>query len=47
MLMDRGMDTGDMLLKAETEINLLDNALDLAITLSSQGADLLLETLFK
>ncbi|MGD1918027.1 MAG: methionyl-tRNA formyltransferase [Pleurocapsa sp.] len=47
MLMDRGMDTGDMLLRAETEINLLDNALDLAITLSSQGADLLLETLFK
>ena len=47
MLMDRGMDTGDMLLKAETEIKLLDNALDLAIALSDLGADLLLETLFK
>ena len=47
MLMDVGMDTGDMLLKAETEIGLLDNAHDLAVTLSSQGADLLLETLFQ
>ncbi|MBW4536225.1 MAG: methionyl-tRNA formyltransferase [Pleurocapsa minor HA4230-MV1] len=47
MLMDVGMDTGDMLLKAETEINLLDNVHDLAITLANQGADLLLETLFK
>jgi methionyl-tRNA formyltransferase len=47
MLMDVGMDTGDMLLKAETEIKLLDNAYDLAATLASQGADLLLETLFK
>ena len=47
MLMDVGMDTGDMLLKAETEIDLLDNARDLAVKLSSLGADLLLETLFK
>ena len=47
MLMDVGMDTGDMLLKTETEIKLLDNAHDLAVTLSSQGADLLLETLFE
>lgn len=47
MLMDVGMDTGDMLLKAETKIKLLDNALDLAVTLSNQGADLLMETLFK
>ena len=47
MLMDKGMDTGDMLLKAETEIKLLDNARDLAIALSDIGADLLLETLFK
>lgn len=47
MLMDIGMDTGNMLLKAETEIKLLDNAHDLAITLANQGADLLLETLFK
>ena len=47
MLMDVGMDTGDMLLKAETEIDLLDNARDLAVKLSSLGADLLLETLLK
>jgi len=47
MLMDRGMDTGDMLLKAETNISLLDNTLDLAIALSQQGAELLIETLFK
>ncbi len=47
MLMDIGMDTGDMLLKAETEIGLLDNAQDLAVTLADQGADLLLETLMK
>ena len=47
MLMDKGMDTGDMLLKEETKIELLDNAHDLAVTLSSQGADLLLETLNK
>jgi methionyl-tRNA formyltransferase len=47
MLMDIGMDTGDMLLKAETEIKLLDNAHDLAVTLANQGADLLWKTLFK
>ncbi|MGB5636621.1 MAG: methionyl-tRNA formyltransferase [Waterburya sp.] len=47
MLMDIGMDTGDMLLKAKIDIKLLDNAHDLAMILSSQGADLLLETLFK
>jgi methionyl-tRNA formyltransferase len=47
MLMDVGMDTGDMLLKTETEIKLLDNADDLAATLASQGADLLIDTLFK
>ena len=47
MLMDVGMDTGDMLLKVETKIGLLDNALDLAITLSNQGADLLVETLLR
>lgn len=47
MLMDKGMDTGDMLLKAETKIKLLDNAPDLAGTLATQGADLLLDTLFK
>ena len=47
IMMDRGMDTGDMLLKAETKIDLLDNAHDLALDLASQGANLLLDTLFK
>jgi methionyl-tRNA formyltransferase len=45
MLMDEGMDTGAMLLKATTPIALLDNALDLAKTLSNQAADLLVDTL--
>jgi methionyl-tRNA formyltransferase len=47
MLMDAGMDTGAMLLKAETPIALLDNSLDLAKNLSDLGADLLIETLLK
>ncbi len=45
MLMDAGMDTGAMLLKSVTPIALLDNALDLAKTLSTSAADLLVETL--
>ena len=47
MLMDAGMDTGPMLLKAFTPIHLLDNAQDLAQTLAVLGADLLVETLLK
>ncbi|NET00732.1 MAG: methionyl-tRNA formyltransferase [Sphaerospermopsis sp. SIO1G1] len=47
MLMDVGMDTGDMLLKAAIPINLLNNAQELADKLSVIGADLLLETLPK
>ncbi len=47
MLMDAGMDTGAMLLKAYTPIHLLDNAQDLAQKLAHLGADLLGETLFK
>jgi len=47
ILMDAGMDTGAMLMKAVTEIRLLDNAQDLAEKLSGMGADLLLETLLK
>lgn len=47
MLMDAGMDTGAMLLKAKTMINLLDNAQDLAFRLAQLGADLLVETLLK
>ncbi|MCP6762873.1 MAG: methionyl-tRNA formyltransferase [Fischerella sp. CENA71] len=45
MLMDAGMDTGAMLLKATTPINLLDNAQDLAEKLATTGADLLVQTL--
>ncbi len=47
MLMDEGMDTGAMLLKAFTPIHLLDNAEYLAEILAQQGADLLIETLFQ
>jgi len=47
MLMDAGMDTGAMLLKAHTPIHILDNAYDLAARLSTLGADLLVETLLK
>ncbi|SRR5579883_252924 len=47
MLMDAGMDTGAMLLFATTPIGLFDNAQDLAQKLSTIGADLLVETLFK
>ncbi len=47
MLMDAGMDTGAMLLKAYTPIKLLDNAHLLAQTLAGLGADLLVETLPK
>jgi methionyl-tRNA formyltransferase len=45
MLMDAGMDTGAMLLKATTPIALLDNALDLSRTLANLTADLLVDTL--
>jgi methionyl-tRNA formyltransferase len=47
MLMDAGMDTGAMLLKAYTPVELLDNAQQLAQTLAGLGADLLVETLLK
>jgi methionyl-tRNA formyltransferase len=47
MLMDAGMDTGDMLLKAVTPIELVDNSLNLAQRLSTIGADLLVETLWQ
>lgn len=47
MLMDAGMDTGAMLLKAYTPIELLDNAQDLADKLAPLGAELLIETLAK
>ncbi|MDV2995577.1 MAG: Methionyl-tRNA formyltransferase [Chroococcidiopsis sp. SAG 2025] len=47
MLMDAGMDTGAMLLKAYTPIHILDNAYELAARLSTLGADLLIETLMQ
>lgn len=47
MLMDEGMDTGAMLLKAETPIDLWDNAHDLAVKLATSGAALLTETLIQ
>ncbi len=45
MLMDAGMDTGAMLLKYETQVNLSDNADELAAKLALAGADLLVETI--
>ncbi|MEB3335835.1 MAG: methionyl-tRNA formyltransferase, partial [Leptolyngbyaceae bacterium] len=47
MLMDAGMDTGPMLLKASTPIGLLDQAQELAQRLAALSADLLVETLLK
>jgi methionyl-tRNA formyltransferase len=47
MMIDEGMDSGDMLLKAYTPIHLLDNAENLAVKLAHQGADLLIDTLLK
>lgn len=47
MLMDAGMDTGAMLLKAMLPIGLLDNSQDLTDKLANLGADLLIETLVK
>jgi methionyl-tRNA formyltransferase len=47
MLMNEGMDTGDMLLKTYTPISLLDNVQQIAEILSYQGADLAIETLVK
>ncbi len=45
MRIDAGLDTGDMLLKAETEIGPGEDAIELGRRLSSMGADLLVETL--
>lgn len=47
MLMNEGMDTGDILLKVVRPIGLLDNAYQLAEKLAQDGADLLLKTLQK
>ena len=45
MRIDAGLDTGDMLLKAETDIAPDETAIDLGRRLSVMGADLLVETL--
>ncbi len=45
MMMDRGIDTGDMLLRAETEIGETETCGELTERLSRMGADLLEETL--
>jgi methionyl-tRNA formyltransferase len=45
MLMDVGMDTGAILLKATTPIELLDNAENLSNRLAQIAADLLIETM--
>jgi methionyl-tRNA formyltransferase len=45
MRIDAGLDTGDMLLKAETAIDPEETAIDLGHRLATMGADLLIETL--
>ena len=45
MRIDAGLDTGDMLLKAVTEIGPEENAVELGRRLATMGADLLVETL--
>ncbi len=45
MLMDAGMDTGDMLLATPVSVSLFTNAHELGETLAVTGADLLIQTL--
>jgi methionyl-tRNA formyltransferase len=45
MLINAGLDTGDMLLKAETSIGPAETAVELSERLSALGAELLIETL--
>ncbi len=45
MLIDAGLDSGDILLAAETEIGPEENAVELSERLSPMGADLLVQTL--
>jgi methionyl-tRNA formyltransferase len=47
MRIDAGLDTGDMLLKAETDIGPEETAIELGTRLASMGAALLIETLAK
>lgn len=45
MRIDAGLDTGDMLLRAQTEIGPEENATELGQRLATMGADLLVETM--
>ena len=45
MLTDAGVDTGDMLLRRETDIGEVETAAELSVRLSQLGAELLIETL--
>jgi methionyl-tRNA formyltransferase len=45
MQIDAGLDTGDMLLKAETDVGPFETAPELSVRLAPLGADLLVETL--
>lgn len=45
MMMDEGLDTGDILLQRATDIGADENSIELMERLSSLGADLLIETL--
>ena len=45
MLMDRGLDTGDVLMTRASDINPLETAGELSARLATLGADLLVETL--
>ncbi|WP_366524965.1 methionyl-tRNA formyltransferase [Acaryochloris sp. IP29b_bin.137] len=45
MLMDEGMDTGDMLLRQSIEVGLLENAMDVAIRLADLSGETLVKTL--
>lgn len=45
MRINAGLDTGDLLLKAETEIGPEENAVELGLRLAVMGAELLVETL--
>jgi methionyl-tRNA formyltransferase len=47
MRIDAGLDTGDMLLKAEAEIGPDETAIELSKRLATMGAELLVETLTK
>lgn len=47
MLMDEGMDTGDMLLTQSLEVGLLENATDVAIRLAELSGEMLVQTLYQ